>query len=166
MGLFVDRRGHYRGWLASFLCCCAALTEDEYPHERANDHSSCTSPDYSYGCQYESLTLNSYHSEWHLPSAARHKTTAQSPYDLFNQSIILRCRLSSRLSSVRFVASVKRARLQCRSPTSSTTGGRSRARSTSGWDHTRRSPSRDSTKCRLEATHTSSGACSSGSSRT
>lgn len=34
MGLIIDDRGHYRGWLASFLCCCAALTEDEHPKER------------------------------------------------------------------------------------------------------------------------------------
>jgi hypothetical protein len=38
MGLIVDENGQYRGWLASFLCCCAALTEDEYPSERKKDH--------------------------------------------------------------------------------------------------------------------------------
>lgn len=37
MGLIVDENGHYRGWLASFLCCCAALNEDEYPSERKKD---------------------------------------------------------------------------------------------------------------------------------
>ncbi|KXL44336.1 MAG: hypothetical protein FE78DRAFT_32747 [Acidomyces sp. 'richmondensis'] len=29
MGLFVSPDGHYRGWLAGLLCCCAAVTEDE-----------------------------------------------------------------------------------------------------------------------------------------
>jgi hypothetical protein len=37
MGLIVDDNGHYRGWLASILCCCAALNEDEYPAERKKD---------------------------------------------------------------------------------------------------------------------------------
>ena len=37
MGLIVDENGHYRGWLASFLCCCAAVNEDEYPSERKKD---------------------------------------------------------------------------------------------------------------------------------
>jgi hypothetical protein len=37
MGLIVDENGHYRGWLASILCCCAALNEDEYPAERKKD---------------------------------------------------------------------------------------------------------------------------------
>lgn len=39
MGLIVDENGHYRGWLASILCCCAALTEDEYPSERKKDNT-------------------------------------------------------------------------------------------------------------------------------
>jgi len=37
MGLIVDDNGHYRGWLASILCCFAALNEDEYPSERKKD---------------------------------------------------------------------------------------------------------------------------------
>jgi len=37
MGLLVDDDGHYRGWLAAFLCCCAAMNEDEYPSERERD---------------------------------------------------------------------------------------------------------------------------------
>ena len=37
MGLLVDDNGHYRGWLAAFLCCCAAMNEDEYPSERERD---------------------------------------------------------------------------------------------------------------------------------
>ena len=34
MGLFVAENGHYQGWLAAFLCCCAALNDDEYPIEK------------------------------------------------------------------------------------------------------------------------------------
>ena len=34
MGLFVTEDGHFQGWLAAFLCCCAAVTEDEHPIER------------------------------------------------------------------------------------------------------------------------------------
>lgn len=41
MGLFVDENGHYTGWLASFLCCFAALTEDEYPAERNKQNAKC-----------------------------------------------------------------------------------------------------------------------------
>jgi hypothetical protein len=37
MGLLVNDNGHYRGWLAAFLCCCAAMNEDEYPSERERD---------------------------------------------------------------------------------------------------------------------------------
>jgi hypothetical protein len=41
MGLLVDDNGHYRGWLAAFLCCCAAMNEDEYPSERERDKAAC-----------------------------------------------------------------------------------------------------------------------------
>ena len=41
MGLLVDDNGQYRGWLAAFLCCCAALNEDEYPNERERDKLAC-----------------------------------------------------------------------------------------------------------------------------
>jgi hypothetical protein len=41
MGLLVDDNGHYRGWLAAFLCCCAAMNEDEYPSERDRDKAAC-----------------------------------------------------------------------------------------------------------------------------
>jgi hypothetical protein len=41
MGLLVDDNGHYRGWLAAFLCCCAAMNEDEYPRERERDKAAC-----------------------------------------------------------------------------------------------------------------------------
>lgn len=41
MGLLVDDSGHYRGWLAAFLCCCAALNEDEYPSEREKNKVDC-----------------------------------------------------------------------------------------------------------------------------
>jgi hypothetical protein len=37
MGLLVKDNGHYRGWLAAFLCCCAAMNEDEYPSQRERD---------------------------------------------------------------------------------------------------------------------------------
>ena len=31
MGLFVAEDGRYQGWLAAFLCCCAAVDVDEHP---------------------------------------------------------------------------------------------------------------------------------------
>lgn len=34
MGLFLTADGHYQGWLAAFLCCCAALSDDEHPIEK------------------------------------------------------------------------------------------------------------------------------------
>ncbi|KAF2768283.1 hypothetical protein EJ03DRAFT_123395 [Teratosphaeria nubilosa] len=39
MGLFVADDGHYQGWLAALLCCCAALTEDEHPIDRSKNAS-------------------------------------------------------------------------------------------------------------------------------
>ena len=35
MGLLVTEDGHYQGWLAALLCCCAAVNEDEHPLEMA-----------------------------------------------------------------------------------------------------------------------------------
>ena len=35
MGLFVAGDGHYQGWLAAFLCCCAAVDVDEHPVEKS-----------------------------------------------------------------------------------------------------------------------------------
>ena len=34
MGLFVTEDGHFQGWLAAFLCCCAAVSDDESPIEK------------------------------------------------------------------------------------------------------------------------------------
>jgi len=33
MGLFVAQDGYYQGWLATLLCCFAAVGEDEHPAE-------------------------------------------------------------------------------------------------------------------------------------
>lgn len=34
MGVFVTDEGRFQGWLAALLCCCAAVSEDEYPMEK------------------------------------------------------------------------------------------------------------------------------------
>lgn len=34
MGLFLTEDGRFQGWLAAFLCCCAAVAEDESPYEK------------------------------------------------------------------------------------------------------------------------------------
>lgn len=34
MGLFLTEDGHFQGWLAAFLCCCAAVSDDESPYEK------------------------------------------------------------------------------------------------------------------------------------
>ncbi|SMQ54717.1 unnamed protein product [Zymoseptoria tritici ST99CH_3D7] len=42
MGLFVAGDGHYKGWLAALLCCCAAVTEDEYPVGKRRERSGAS----------------------------------------------------------------------------------------------------------------------------
>lgn len=39
MGLLVSDDGHYQGWLAALLCCCAALDGDDNPAEREKERS-------------------------------------------------------------------------------------------------------------------------------
>ena len=58
MGLFVTEDGHFQGWLAAFLCCCAAVTEDESPIEkdRERERSRRMSP-YKLRTDYSSFNL-------------------------------------------------------------------------------------------------------------
>ena len=43
MGLFLTADGHFQGWLAALLCCCA-VSQDESPYEKKRERSTRTDP--------------------------------------------------------------------------------------------------------------------------
>ncbi|KAM0712374.1 hypothetical protein Q7P37_011469 [Cladosporium fusiforme] len=75
MGLAVDEHGRYRGWLASFLCCCFALTEDEHPKDREGHNSSATTKNGTYHQQRNFQTPPS------LPTPVHATPSTKSDYD-------------------------------------------------------------------------------------